>query len=66
MAEDDKKKKKFEAVSGEVMAAISMALFEMSEEAHDIESTVLTIRKVDRRYSPWSSKIFGLRQIPRR
>nr|WP_139785087.1 hypothetical protein [Parabacteroides sp. Marseille-P3160] len=65
MAEENRKKK-FEEVPSEVMAAISMALFELGEEAHDIENTVLTIRKVDRRYSPWSSKIFGLRQMPRR
>lgn len=51
-------------VPGEVMAAISMALYEMSNDAHDIENTVLTIARTRRSYSPWSSKIYGLREIP--
>ncbi len=50
--------------SGEVLAAISMALYELGDDNHDIENTVLTIRKVQRRYSPWSSKIYGLRETP--
>ena len=31
---------------------------------HDAESTVLTINKVKRAYSPWSSKIYSLREVP--
>lgn len=50
--------------SGEIFAAISMALYEISDDNHDIENTVLTIRKVQRSYSPWSSKIYSLRQTP--
>lgn len=50
--------------SGEIFAAISMALYEISDDNHDIENTVLTIHKVQRRYSPWSSKIYSLRQTP--
>ncbi|MBZ0198746.1 MAG: OadG family protein [Ignavibacteriaceae bacterium] len=53
-------------VSGEVNAAISMALHLYFEEAHDFENTVLTIKKVKKPYSPWSSKIYGLRQFPRK
>ncbi len=52
--------------SGEVYAAIAMALYEIGEEAHDEENAVLTIRNTDRNYSPWSSKIFTLRKLPRR
>ncbi len=51
-------------VSGEVLAAIGAALYELSDDNHDIENTVLTIRKVQRTYSPWSSKIYGLREVP--
>lgn len=51
--------------SGEVYAAIAMALHEMQEDVHDIEETILTINKVKRNYSPWSSKIYNLRQAPR-
>lgn len=52
-------------ISGEVMAAISMALYEMTNDAHDVENTVLTIERTRRSYSPWSSKIYGLRQMPK-
>ena len=52
--------------SREVYAAIAMALYEVAEEVHDIENAVLTIKTVDRTYSPWSSKIYTLREIPRR
>ena len=51
--------------SGEEIAAIAMALHEHLN-AHDQEDTVLTINKVKRAYSPWSSKIYGLRELPRR
>lgn len=51
-------------VSGEVYAAIATALYEFGDDSHDIENTVLTIKKVERRYSPWSSKIYNLRQLP--
>lgn len=49
--------------SGEVIAAIAMALNEHLN-AHDSENTILTINKVKRAYSPWSSKIYGLREVP--
>jgi len=51
-----------EMISGEVIAAITTALFEVAEDTHDLENTVLTIHKVARAYSPWSSKIYGLRE----
>lgn len=51
--------------SGEEIAAIVMALHEHLN-THDKESTILTINKVRKSYSPWSSKIYGLREIPRR
>ena len=54
-----------EAISGEVNAAIVMTLYLYQNELHDIENTVLTIKKVSRTYSPWSSKIYGLRKNPR-
>ncbi|MDE6651203.1 MAG: OadG family protein, partial [Paramuribaculum sp.] len=51
--------------SGEEIAAIVMALHEHLD-AHDQENTILTINKVKKAYSPWSSKIYGLREVPRR
>ncbi len=52
-------------VTGEINAAIGMAIFLYINEMHDKESGVITIKKISRRYSPWSSKIYGLRQYPR-
>lgn len=52
-------------LTGEVNAAIAAALYLYSQELHDLESTVLTINRVSRTYSPWSSKIYGLTQNPR-
>lgn len=59
-------KDRIEQTMGAEIAAIGMALHEMNEEVHDDESTILTINKVQRNYSPWSSKIHGLRQEPKR
>ena len=53
-------------LSGEVLAAISTAIYEMKEDQHDIESTILTIHQVKRDYSPWSSKLYGLRENPKK
>lgn len=52
-------------MSGEVNAAIAAALYLYYNELHDQENTVLTINRVSRAYSPWSSKIYSLRQYPR-
>ncbi len=54
------------SLSGEINAAIGMALYLHFEEVHDFENTVLTIKKVQKTYSPWSSKIYGLREYPRK
>lgn len=57
-----------EEVPGEVYAAIAAALhaYEKDQEIHDIENTILTISKVTKNYSPWSSKIYALRDVPNR
>ena len=47
-------------VSGEVNAAIATALMIYLNEQHDEESNVITIKRVAKVYSPWSSKIYGL------
>lgn len=57
--------KEEEDIAGEVNAAIAMALNLYITEFHDHEETVLTIKKVSRTYSPWSSKIYNLRRLPR-
>ncbi len=49
---------------GEVIAAIAAALDEHFNSKHDIEDTVLTIRRMKRAYSPWNSKIYNMREVP--
>jgi len=51
-------------VTGEINAAIAMALYMYQNEMHDSDQAILTINKVSRNYSPWSSKIYGLRKMP--
>lgn len=53
-----------EPISGEVFAAISAALYQYENDKHDQESEIVTIERVSRRYSPWSSKFYNLRQMP--
>lgn len=52
--------------SGEVIAAIAMALAEHFGQGHDMEDTILTIKRMRKAYSPWNSKIYNLRQLPDR
>lgn len=52
-------------VQSEVSAAIGMAVHLYTSQQHDLDSLTLTINTVSRRYSPWSSKIYTLRQLPR-
>ena len=61
---EEAKEKMLGHAPGEVYAAISMALHEMQSDVHDVEETVLTITRVKRSYSPWSSKIYTLRETP--
>lgn len=46
-------------------AAIAMALHLYYSEVHDEESAIITIKTVEKRYSPWSSKIYGLNNLVR-
>lgn len=50
-------------ITGDVSAAISMALY-LYHELHDEESNVITIKRVSKTYSPWSSKIYAIREFP--
>jgi hypothetical protein len=47
-------------MTGEENAAIAAALYLFFSELHDEEKYVMTIRKVSKTYSPWSSKIYGV------
>lgn len=59
----DAKQEKY--ISGDVSAAIGLALTLYFKEQHDEESGIITIKRVARTYSPWSSKIYGVNNNPR-
>ncbi|MGN0033282.1 MAG: OadG family protein [Candidatus Limimorpha sp.] len=46
-------------IDDEISVAIALAL-SLSKDIHDEESGRVTIKRIERRYSPWSSKIYGL------
>ncbi len=50
------------SIPGSEVAAISMALHLHLNELHDDEEHIMTIKRVARVYSPWSSKIYSMRQ----
>lgn len=52
-------------LSADACAAIAIALHLYYAEVHDEESAIITIKNVERRYSPWSSKIYGLNNLIR-
>ncbi len=49
-------------IEGNVTAALSLAIHLYFSELHDNESNVVTIKKVRKAYSPWSSKIYSVNQ----
>ena len=52
-------------VDDDLAVVIGLAL-SLSQEVHDTEADEVTITRVERRYSPWSSKIYGLNGLNRR
>jgi hypothetical protein len=49
----------------EINAVIAATIHMYLQEVHDFENYSLTIKRIDKIYSPWSSKIYGLRKWPR-
>ena len=58
--EKDMPEEVMSVVSAKESAAIAMALYLCNDRVHDEESDVITIRNINIRYSPWSSKIYGI------
>jgi len=52
-------------VEASLNAAIAMALYMHFDQIHDEESNIITIKKITKNYSPWSSKIYGVMNQPR-
>jgi hypothetical protein len=51
-------------ISPEILVAIGMALDLYLSEQTGQDKPMLTIKRVFKPYSPWSSKIYMLRQVP--
>lgn len=47
-------------ITGLEMAAISSAVYLYFISSHDEESNTITIKRVSKNYSPWSSKIYSM------
>lgn len=54
-----------ESITGQEVAAIAMAMHLFMSQQHDEESNIITIKRIERRYSPWNSKIYGLTNLLR-
>lgn len=54
------------SITADENAAICTALYLYFTELHDEEKYVMTVKKVSRNYSPWSSKIYGIIDFNRR
>jgi len=53
-----------EDIPGETLVAISLALHLYNEQMQGLEAAVMTFKNASKTYSPWSSKIYGLRRTP--
>lgn len=65
MIKEGKSEAEIVELSADDVAAISMALHLYLDDLHDQESNVITIKRIERRYSPWNSKIYGLNNLYR-
>jgi Na+-transporting methylmalonyl-CoA/oxaloacetate decarboxylase gamma subunit len=61
-AKKEQPKTKDNSATLELGAAVAMAIHLYQQELHDHETAMLTIKKINRSYSPWSSKIYGMRK----
>ena len=57
---NDKQIQPPEVISGAESAVIAMALHLYYADIHDEESNIITLKNIPNRYSPWSSKIYGI------
>ncbi len=53
-------------ISGQENAAIATALHLYFSQLHDEESTIMTIKKVKKDYSPWSSRVYSINAFQRK
>ncbi len=54
-----------EILTGQENAAIATAVYLYFSQLHDEESTKMTIKKIKKDYSPWSSKVHSINSFRR-
>lgn len=52
-------------IPAEVVVAITMALYEIQEQVHDVESNILTIKHPSQTYLPWCDKQQAMTKLPK-
>ncbi len=57
---DNGKKEEYVQMTGQENAAIATAIYMYLYQMHDEENTTITIKKVKKDYTPWSSKIHSM------
>jgi glutaconyl-CoA/methylmalonyl-CoA decarboxylase subunit delta len=55
-----------EFITGQENAAIAVAIHLYFSQLHDEESTRMTIKKVKKDYSPWSSRVYSINTFQRK
>ncbi len=66
LLENNGHQKEYVAITGQENAAIATAIYMYLYQMHDEENTTITIKKVKKDYTPWSSKIHSMNnQLPR-
>ena len=58
-----KEEKNINPDNDDVIVAIGLALSLSMDSVHDVEPDIITIKRVERRSSAWSSKIYGMNNI---
>ncbi len=58
-----KTEKSTEIRTPDTEAAIALALYMYFNEMHDEESDIITVKRVSKTYSPWSSKLYSMRNL---
>ncbi len=62
---EDCKDENPEFLTGQENAAIATAIYLYLNELHDEETAVMTIKRIKKVYSPWSSKLHGMNNLNR-
>lgn len=64
MSKSNKPVEKKADMDANINVAIALGLHLYLNELHDEESNIITIRNAQKQYSPWSSKIYGVTNVP--